>query len=206
MTNPLSTTFWGAPPTAPGSLAAWLVHRRVTLSIVLIAAIGTLDVVVVGARPLNILHVADPWLLASVIAVALGLFVRTWAAGTIHKWQQLAMVGPYAWVRHPLYVGSFLIMLGCCGLMQAPLSLLLILGPMAWIYWLAVTKEEAVLSRSYRDWPTYAQRVPRFLPRRIIRPSFDQWSLGQWLRNREYCVWLGAAAGAAALAGWQWMR
>src|SRR5689334_9344828 len=32
---------------------------------------------------------------------------RIWAAGTIHKVEELTTGGPYAHVRHPLYVGSF---------------------------------------------------------------------------------------------------
>ena len=40
---------------------------------------------------------------------AVGLWIRGWSAGTIHKDEELTTTGPYAFARNPLYVGSFLI-------------------------------------------------------------------------------------------------
>ena len=45
------------------------------------------------------------------MAVA-GQVFRIYAAGFIHKNKQLASTGPYALVRHPLYLGNFLILIG----------------------------------------------------------------------------------------------
>ena len=39
----------------------------------------------------------------------LGLLVRGWAAGSIDKDQELTTSGPYAYLRNPLYLGTFLI-------------------------------------------------------------------------------------------------
>ncbi len=41
-----------------------------------------------------------------------GQVFRIYAAGFIHKNKQLASNGPYALVRHPLYLGNFLILIG----------------------------------------------------------------------------------------------
>src|SRR5690606_23242257 len=41
-----------------------------------------------------------------------GLLLRAWAAGTIHKEEDLTTSGPYAFTRNPLYLGSFLIGIG----------------------------------------------------------------------------------------------
>ena len=41
-----------------------------------------------------------------------GLWIRGWSAGTIHKNQKVAMTGPYAFTRNPLYLGSLFIGLG----------------------------------------------------------------------------------------------
>ena len=41
-----------------------------------------------------------------------GLWIRGWSAGTIHKDKKVAMTGPYALTRNPLYLGSFCIGLG----------------------------------------------------------------------------------------------
>ncbi len=43
---------------------------------------------------------------------AFGQVFRIYAAGFIHKNKQLASTGPYALVRHPLYLGNFLILFG----------------------------------------------------------------------------------------------
>ena len=44
----------------------------------------------------------------------LGMLVRLWASGFVMKNEVLATVGPYARVRHPLYVGNILICAGFC--------------------------------------------------------------------------------------------
>ena len=96
--------------------AGWLVRRRVALTIVLLALAIALDVLVGALR--DLLGSGGLGTLASGAAILAGLFLRSWAAGTIRKWERLATTGPYACVRHPLYLGSILLMLGFCGLMR----------------------------------------------------------------------------------------
>src|ERR1700736_4031230 len=45
------------------------------------------------------------------ISVA-GLLLRGWAAGHLAKNQSLAVSGPYAFTRNPLYLGTLLVALG----------------------------------------------------------------------------------------------
>ena len=45
------------------------------------------------------------------IAIA-GLLIRAWSSGHIRKNKTLAISGPYAYTRNPLYVGSFIMGLG----------------------------------------------------------------------------------------------
>ncbi|MCW9012472.1 MAG: isoprenylcysteine carboxylmethyltransferase family protein [Gammaproteobacteria bacterium] len=40
----------------------------------------------------------------------IGMAVRMWAAGYVMKNKELATTGPYAYVRHPLYVGNILLL------------------------------------------------------------------------------------------------
>ena len=42
----------------------------------------------------------------------LGLLIRAWASGHIRKASVLAVTGPYAFTRNPLYVGSFIMGVG----------------------------------------------------------------------------------------------
>ena len=44
--------------------------------------------------------------IAGSVLVILGIAARMWASGHIKKDKALATDGPYAYVRHPLYVGN----------------------------------------------------------------------------------------------------
>src|ERR1700741_1463452 len=44
-----------------------------------------------------------------------GLLVRGWASGHIRKATVLAVTGPYAYTRNPLYVGTFILGAGFTG-------------------------------------------------------------------------------------------
>src|SRR5262252_5241051 len=69
---------------------------------------------------------ASSWrlFLACAMLVAMGCLLRAWAAGYLFKGKRVAVGGPYAYVRNPLYVGSFILGVGfCLALWQWPLSL-----------------------------------------------------------------------------------
>src|SRR5438477_7276448 len=51
-------------------------------------------------------------LIAGSLIVTAGAALRTWSSGHVQKNRELSMDGPYAYVRHPLYVGNFLLGLG----------------------------------------------------------------------------------------------
>lgn len=78
---------------------------------------------------------------------------------------QLAVTGPYAYVRHPQYVGFILVMFGF--LLQWPTLLTLAMFPvLVWMYVRLAREEEkealATFGSTYRD---YAAAVPGFIPR-----------------------------------------
>jgi len=50
--------------------------------------------------------------LAGIPLIILGILVRLWASGHVKKNKVLATDGPYAYVRHPLYVGNILLLAG----------------------------------------------------------------------------------------------
>src|SRR5215510_6791300 len=56
--------------------------------------------------------------LAAGVPIALsGVIIRAWASGHLRKNAELAVSGPYAFTRNPLYFGSFVMLAGCavCG-------------------------------------------------------------------------------------------
>jgi protein-S-isoprenylcysteine O-methyltransferase Ste14 len=198
---PAPTTL--VPRPRAGRLFSFLVRRRVAISLVLIAALVLLDLFVFQNRPRDVTRLADPLVALSLALIVLGLAIRSWAAGTLRKKKQLATTGPYAWIRNPLYAGSFLMMVGFGVLVQDPLTLWIVLGPLAGLYWLAVRTEERHMAQIFPDeWPQYAADVPRFLPRRLVRPRAGEWSLAQWRHNLEYQAWLGSAAALIGLKVW----
>src|SRR5260370_7123184 len=50
-------------------------------------------------------------LLGALVGV-IGLWVRAYAAGYLHKQEVLTVTGPYAYTRNPLYLGSAILALG----------------------------------------------------------------------------------------------
>lgn len=145
----------------------------------------------------------EPLTLAIGGAVAvIGLLIRAWASGHIRKNQKLAVSGPYAYTRNPLYLGSFVLGIGftiAAGVWWLGLIfIILFLG----IY-LPVMRVEAqdltiIFGAEYEE---YARQVPLFFPRltayRTDAPKFD-WNL--YLRYREYRAALGLVFAWAVLA------
>ena len=130
---------------------------------------------------------------------ALSLILRAWAAGHLAKNQSLAVSGPYAHVRNPLYIGTLGVASGFViasrrwelGVLFAALFLLMYLP--------VVELEEQHLRSLFPAYADYAKRVPRLWPR--LRTESDgqrfRWSL--YRRNQEYQALLGFAAGVAVL-------
>lgn len=130
---------------------------------------------------------------------ALGLILRGWAAGHLQKNQSLAVGGPYAYVRNPLYIGTLAVAAGFViasrrwelGVLFAAVFLL--------IYLPVVELEEQHLRSLFPEYSDYAKRVPRLWPR--LRSASDkrkfQWAL--YRRNQEYQALAGFAAGVAVL-------
>ncbi len=196
------------PPNSRASLATrvlvFWIWNRVRISQVLFGGLLLFDIFVARIQPRNVLDVRDPLTVVGLLLVVLGLLARTWAAGTLKKEKALVTSGPFALVRNPLYVGSFLMMAGLCILMNDQQAIWVVMGPVATLYWLAVLDEERLLAELFsEEWPAYAARVPRFVPRLLVAPTMEGWSLRQWRRNREFNAWLGAAAALAGLLLWR---
>ena len=134
---------------------------------------------------------------------AVGLALRAWSAGTIHKGEVLTVSGPYAYVRNPLYVGSFLIGAGLAIAGGSALWLVLFLLFFVTLYGPTVASEAARLTEQFgHRYVEYAAKVPAFIPRLepykaggVAEPF--RWS--QYERNREWEALLGTAAAFALL-------
>jgi len=82
----------------------------------------------------------------------------------------LVTAGPYALVRHPMYVGSIVVSLGLAFLVDSPqaMGLFLVCGFLQ--IWRALY-EERLLERNFTEYAEYKKRVGRFIPRLRLRSA-----------------------------------
>lgn len=125
--------------------------------------------------------------------VVLGEAIRTWSSGHIRKNQELAVTGPYALTRNPLYLGNGVMGLGFALMARSGWLLLLFVLCFTLIYRFTIRREEEKLSAMFGpQFALYAESVPRFFPRlsawRQAETAFD-WGLV--LKHREHRTWLG---------------
>jgi len=134
----------------------------------------------------------------------LGLIVRAYAAGYLHKQELLTTTGPYAHTRNPLYFGSGILALGAAIAMNSWPSGLLLLAYFALVYTFVMRREELELRRHHgAAFDAYAQSVPLFFPRltpakQSVVSSLDPaltptgaFSWSQFRRNHEHHATLG---------------
>jgi protein-S-isoprenylcysteine O-methyltransferase Ste14 len=129
----------------------------------------------------------------------LGIAVRLYASGYIVKNKELATDGPYSLVRHPLYTGNLLMLVGFTvanGCWWSPL----VAAAFWWFYYPpAIEYEDRKLRKLFGDRCASWQRtIPAVLPRTAWPSAGGHWSLRTSLgRNVEpvivvYSVfWLG---------------
>jgi protein-S-isoprenylcysteine O-methyltransferase Ste14 len=185
------------------AVRAFLVRRRILLSAIVFVALVAKDVLG-GIKPHDLASTADPLGIAGLILVMLGLALRSWSAGILHKNARLTTTGPYSLIRNPLYAGSFLMMLGFCALLNNLVDLWIILGLVLLLYVVKVRQEERLLARLFPDeWPTYERSTPRFVPKLARRDLRADWRLSQWLRSREYQALCATLVALVALKLWQ---
>jgi protein-S-isoprenylcysteine O-methyltransferase Ste14 len=151
------------------------------------------------ARPVSISLYA-----LSCFLVLLGCVLRSWAAGYLFKGKRVAVGGPYAYIRNPLYVGSFVLGTGfCVALWQKPLPLSSILLAAGFLLGFGVVyrsktlaEEKELAANLGEPYAAYARRVPPFLPLlgRVRGLGVQCFSWELFRRNREYECWLGSLA------------
>jgi protein-S-isoprenylcysteine O-methyltransferase Ste14 len=180
----------------------WFVRNRVRLSVVLFTGL-IVAAVLLGVRPHNVINLSDPIVMAGLVLVIAGVLIRTWAAGTLRKREVLVQDGPYKFIRHPLYLGTFLLTTGFFVLCGFTLALILIVVPIFLAYVFAIHHEERFLAERFGgEWATYSSRVPALVPWKLPTSVNLAWTFHQWARNREYQAMLASMGGLAGLYAW----
>ncbi|HVX14895.1 MAG TPA: isoprenylcysteine carboxylmethyltransferase family protein [Pirellulales bacterium] len=188
---------------SPTTFRDFLVKQRVTISLIVFSSLILKDIVT-GARPHDTGNLNDPLAMTGLATVMLGLVIRSWAAGVINKTKVLATTGPYRLCRHPLYLGSLLMMFGFCVLVGSLVDACVVFGPVLVIYLLTIQREERRLAERHgAAWAQYVAVAPQFFPYRPFVHFGCDWSLAQWLDNREYKAVLTATSALLLLHLWR---
>ena len=189
----------------------WSRIRKLTWKLVLVYAL--IMVLVAFADP-------DPrawhfWVGIGLIVV--GELFRIWAAGHLLKNKRLTTTGPYAFVKNPLYVGTFLIMVGFCIIAQGADNghwtlnninwFLLALGVLVFAaYYVPYKKKregDRLRNNFGEDWEVYDENVPDYLPRlsRWTHPNGQRvnWTFRAVCENSEQWTPLSITVGIVAI-------
>ncbi|MFB3883018.1 MAG: isoprenylcysteine carboxylmethyltransferase family protein [Armatimonadota bacterium] len=122
--------------------------------------------------------------------VLAGVLIRLWAAGFLEKGgDQLCIDGPYRYLRHPLYLGSFIAAVGFAIMMHVIWGWVIILPLFALLYLVQVVDEERHLRSVYGDAHSHFSRsVPALIPwpGRAAQPHGRRWSMARMLKNHEH--------------------
>ena len=143
----------------------------------------------------------DSILAGAAIGLA-GLGIRAAAAGHLRKGETVAMSGPYARTRNPLYLGSALLAAGFVAASQSWVVAVLVAAYYLALYPFLMRREEAELRAKFGSvFDEYARRVPLFWPRLRGQggAAGSHFSWERYARNREYQVAMGMAALLAGL-------
>ena len=140
--------------------------------------------------------------LVGALVGVLGLSLRAYAAGYLHKQEVLTVTGPYARTRNPLYLGSAILALGVGIAAKSWPSALLLVAYFAVFYSMVMRREEAELrARHGVAFDEYARAVPIFLPQlrraKLLPASRGAFSMAQYRKNHE---WQAAAGYLFVLA------
>ncbi|MBF41954.1 MAG: hypothetical protein CMD97_01720 [Gammaproteobacteria bacterium] len=114
--------------------------------------------------------------------ILLGLATRMYASGFVLKNKELSTTGPYAFVRHPLYSGNIMILIGLClinGFFWSFVTAFIFL----WFYYpTAIEYEDRKLKSLFPDtWEEWASMTPALMPKMDLNGKiFSRLDLRSW--------------------------
>jgi protein-S-isoprenylcysteine O-methyltransferase Ste14 len=142
--------------------------------------------------------------LAALPILALGLALRGWGAGHLVKNDALTLSGPYAHLRHPLYLGTVLVGTGFAVALGGVVGLLVVAFFWPWFvlgYFPRKERSESerLLARYGERFARYRAEVPALRPR--LQPwretagqSGMRWAFNRYSDNNELGTLLAVCA------------
>ena len=147
--------------------------------------------------------------------IALGLSIRAWGVGYLVKTERLAIHGPYAYVRNPLYLGTLCVGVGFSVMLGGWVGLLSVVAFGLWFGLAYFPRKERTESERLRlrygdIYRHYHENVPALWPRFTAwRPDaeiLDQldddrtWQFQRYDANKELGTFLACVAGMGFVA------
>ena len=114
--------------------------------------------------------------------ILLGLATRMYASGFVLKNKELSTTGPYAFMRHPLYTGNIMILIGLClinGFFWSFVTAFIFL----WFYYpTAIEYEDRKLKSLFPNtWEEWASMTPALMPKMDLNGKiFSRLDLRSW--------------------------
>ncbi len=203
------------PPPAPGLVehvtrtGRWLFRWRSYFPLLVLAYV--LALLAVDPAPVGGDGVLVAWVVSGVVLGLMGLAVRSWTIGHAPsgtsgrgtkklRAETLTRTGLYSVVRHPLYLGNFLLWMGAVTFAGKPTALL-VTALFFWLYYerIMMAEERFLYERfdeAFREW---AGSTPGFVPRlsgwvASPRPFSLRYCLG-----RDYQAVYGFVAATTAM-------
>ena len=149
------------------------------------------------ANPIN-----DFFFIAGIILIVVGEFFRIWGCGHLVKTKEFTISGPYAYVRHPLYFGTYLIATGF--ILMAHLWWLLFIWQIVFALYYYPRKEviegTRLLAIYGDEFLNYMKRVPALFPSlKAYKNTPRKWSFKRMLENSELGIIILDIIGIAIL-------
>ena len=102
---------------------------------------------------------------AGTVIAILGALVRLWASGHVKKNKELATDGPYAYVRHPLYVGNILLLVGFAMASSLWWSFILMIALLMFYYPPTIAYEDNKLHNFFGEsWKQWSETTHALIP------------------------------------------
>ena len=107
----------------------------------------------------------------------LGIIIRIWAKGYLHQSQEVTISGPYRFVRHPFYLGTFFLDMGIC--LMSGFIPLMIIAPILWlaVYIPKMKEEEQRMIHAFgKEYERYQEMVSMIIPFRKMAGGKENFS------------------------------
>ena len=124
-----------------------------------------------------------------------GVLLRLWSNGYAIKNDKLTTSGPYAFVRNPLYLGTFLIAIGFVIVLKSKPPLLewsvggIFLLALSFMYYRTINAEQDMLLAKFKDaYSDYCKKVPAMVPYLVPYNKGEKWpfNLQRLINSKEH--------------------